>query len=62
MAILNGEEPLKANPGQNNDNQLKDIISKMPINPDALKTVSGFADGKVAKYGKDIIEIVKKYV
>jgi len=23
---------------------------------------AGFADGKVAKYGKDIIEIVKKYV
>jgi len=45
-----------------NDNQLKDIISKMPVNLDALKTVSGFADGKVAKYGKDIIEIVKKYV
>jgi len=44
-----------------NDNQLKDLISKMPITLDALKTVAGFSDGKVSKYGNDIIEIVKKY-
>lgn len=45
-----------------NDNQLKEVITKMPLTFDALKTISGFADSKVSKYGADIINIIKKYV
>lgn len=45
-----------------NDNQLKDLISKMPSTLDELKKVSGFADGKIAKYGNDIIKIVQKHI
>ncbi len=43
-----------------NNKQLKELILKMPITKDELKTVSGFADVKVSKYGDDIIKIVKK--
>lgn len=45
-----------------NDNQLKDLISKMPTTADSLMAVAGFGDVKVAKYGEEIIQIVKKYV
>lgn len=44
-----------------NDNQLKDLISKMPVTMEALKTVSGFGDVKAVKYGDGIFQIVKKY-
>ncbi|WFR56715.1 NERD domain-containing protein [Anaerocolumna sp. AGMB13025] len=45
-----------------NDNQLKDLISKMPITLASLKTVSGFGETKALKYGEDIVGIVKRYV
>lgn len=45
-----------------NDNQLKDLISKMPVSIEMLKMVTGFGDVKSAKYGEDIIRIVKKYL
>ncbi len=45
-----------------NNNQLKDLISKMPVTVDSLKMVSGFDEVKVSKYGEDIIRIVKRYV
>lgn len=44
-----------------NDNQLKDLISKMPRNKKELKAVSGFGEIKVNKYGDDILQIVNKY-
>ena len=44
-----------------NDNQLKDLISKMPRNKEELQTVSGFGEVKANKYGDDILKIVKKY-
>lgn len=44
-----------------NDNQLKDLISKMPRSKEELKTVSGFGEIKANKYGDDIIRIMCKY-
>lgn len=34
-----------------NNNQLKDLILKMPKNKDELKLVAGFGEIKVNKYG-----------
>lgn len=45
-----------------NDNQLKDLISKMPKNKEELKTVSGFGEIKANKYGDDILRIIKYYI
>lgn len=44
-----------------NDNQLKELITKMPRSKEQLKTVSGFGNIKAEKYGADIIEIISKY-
>jgi hypothetical protein len=44
-----------------NDNQLKDLITKMPRNKEELQTVSGFGEVKANKYGDDILKIIKKY-
>ena len=44
-----------------NDNQLRDLIGKMPVTPGELLAVSGFGEVKVKKYGNEIIEIVKGY-
>lgn len=44
-----------------NDNQLKDLISKMPDSKEELKHVSGFGEIKADKYGDDIINIIRKY-
>jgi hypothetical protein len=41
-----------------NDNQLKDLISKMPRNREELQSVAGFGEAKVNKYGDDILKIV----
>ena len=43
-----------------NDNQLKDLISKMPRSKEELKTVSGFGEIKTNKYGDEILRIVSK--
>lgn len=40
------------------DNQLKDLISKMPRNKEELQTVSGFGEVKTNKYGDDILKII----
>jgi len=45
-----------------NNNQLKDLISKMPITREQLLTVQGFAESKALKYGEDIIQIIRKYL
>jgi hypothetical protein len=44
-----------------NDNQLKDLISKMPRSKEELKTVSGFGEIKTNKYGDEILRIVSRY-
>lgn len=44
-----------------NDNQLKDLISKMPRNKEELQTVAGFGEVKANKYGDDILKIIMKY-
>jgi superfamily II DNA helicase RecQ len=44
-----------------NDNQLKDLISKMPRNKEELQTVAGFGEAKANKYGNDILKIMSKY-
>ncbi|HEX3078598.1 MAG TPA: HRDC domain-containing protein, partial [Lachnospiraceae bacterium] len=44
-----------------NDNQLRDLITKMPRNREEIRKVSGFGEVKVSKYGDDILEIVRKY-
>jgi hypothetical protein len=44
-----------------NDNQLKDLIAKMPRNKKELKKVSGFGEVKANKYGDDILKIIEKY-
>lgn len=41
-----------------NDNQLKDLIAKMPRTLVELQGVSGFGEAKVKKYGEDILKIV----
>jgi len=44
-----------------NDNQLKDLILKMPKNKEELKLVYGFGEKKANKYGDDILKIINKY-
>lgn len=44
-----------------NNNQLKDLISRMPRSKEELMTVDGFGKVKVDKYGDDILNIVNKY-
>lgn len=44
-----------------NDNQLKDLITKMPRSIEELLTVAGFGEAKANKYGDDILKIVVKY-
>lgn len=44
-----------------NNNQLKDLILKMPRNKEELKLVKGFGEVKANKYGDDIIDIMGKY-
>ena len=44
-----------------NDNQLKDLIAKMPKDKAELQAVAGFGEVKVNKYGDDILKIVQKY-
>lgn len=44
-----------------NNNQLKDLISKMPRGKKELQMVAGFGQVKVNKYGDDILKIIKKY-
>lgn len=43
------------------DNQLKELISKMPRSKEELKNVSGFGEIKANKYGDDILRIVCKH-
>lgn len=44
-----------------NNNQLEDLIAKMPASKQELQTVSGFGPVKAEKYGDDILSILGKY-
>lgn len=44
-----------------NDNQLKDLISKMPRSNEELQTVAGFGEAKIKKYGADILSILSNF-
>lgn len=44
-----------------NDNQLKDLITKMPKSTKELLFVAGFGEAKANKYGEDILTIIRKY-
>ena len=44
-----------------NNNQLKDLIAKMPKDHEELKSVDGFGEIKTGKYGSDLLEILDKY-
>ena len=44
-----------------NDNQLKDLISKMPKSKEELQLVAGFDEKKADMYGDDILKIVSKF-
>lgn len=44
-----------------NNNQLNDLISKMPRNQEELLAIAGFGEVKVNKYGNDILKIIEKY-
>lgn len=41
-----------------NDNQMMNLIEKMPKTKDDLKNISGFGEVKVNKYGEEIIKII----
>lgn len=44
-----------------NDNQLKDLIAKMPRNKRELCQVDGFGEVKAKKYGPEILEILEQF-
>ncbi len=44
-----------------NDNQLKDLIAKMPRNTRELCQVAGFGEVKAKKYGPEILEILEQF-
>lgn len=44
-----------------NDNQLKDLIAKMPASKTELQKVAGFGPVKVEKYGDAILAIISQY-
>jgi len=44
-----------------NDNQLKDLISKMPRSKEELQSVARFGEANANKYGNDILKIMSKY-
>lgn len=44
-----------------NDNQLKDLIAKMPNTKQELLQVSGFGEAKAQKYGAELLEIIRRF-
>lgn len=41
--------------------QFSDIVRAAPVSLEGLKNIRGFGKGKVSKYGKEIVEIVKAF-
>jgi ATP-dependent DNA helicase RecQ len=44
------------------DPSLEDMAIQYPINIDELQNISGVGSGKAQRYGKEFVEIIKKYV
>ncbi len=44
------------------DPSLEDMATRYPITQDELVQISGVGTGKAAKYGKEFLELIKKYV
>lgn len=44
-----------------NDNQLRDLIAKMPSSKEELQGVAGFGPVKIEKYGEAVLEIISRY-
>ena len=44
------------------NSQLEAVIDAMPKSSDEFRKISGFGDVKIKKYGRDIIEVVRKYL
>lgn len=43
------------------NDELIEIIKLMPTAPEQLKSIRGFGEGKIQKYGNEIVNIVNKY-
>jgi ATP-dependent DNA helicase RecQ len=44
------------------DPSLEEMATQYPVTMDELKNISGVGDGKAAKYGKQFVELIAKYV
>jgi ATP-dependent DNA helicase RecQ len=44
------------------DTTLKDMVSKLPVDLDSMKEVSGVGNTKLEKYGSRFIAIIKDYL
>ncbi len=44
------------------DPSLEDMAIQYPVNLDELQNISGVGSGKAQRYGKEFVEIIKKYV
>lgn len=44
------------------DNSLEDMAVQYPISMDELTRIAGVGQGKAQKYGKEFVELIKKYV
>ncbi len=45
-----------------NDNSLMEMTIHYPITEEELKQISGVSEGKIQKYGKEFLELIRKYV
>jgi superfamily II DNA helicase RecQ len=44
------------------DTTLKDMISKLPVDLDEMKEISGVGQAKLEKYGSRFVEVIKEYI
>ena len=44
------------------DTTLKDMVSKMPVDLDEMKEVSGVGESKLQKYGVRFVDVIKEYL
>ena len=44
------------------DTTLKDMVSKMPVDLDEMKEVSGVGQSKLQKYGVRFVDVIKEYL
>ncbi len=44
------------------DTSLKDMVSKLPVDLEAMKDVSGVGQAKLEKYGSRFVDVIKVYI